>query len=138
MQLLPGREPERTPLLSVVRDGPLPEADEGRMNKEEEIYLFVKAIETHLDSFIQKCIRAGVPVDPHIRQLLGASRRILQRYYRIRKGTRRVEPLHSLKRYMDSKVRADGTIERPLHKRNWRKYKRLRDEKQTKLGALSR
>jgi len=105
---------------------------------DDEIYLFIKAIETHLDSFIQKSVRAGVPVDPHIRQLLASSRRILQRYYRIRKGTRRVEPLHSLKRYSDSKVRADGTIERHLSKRNWRKYKLLRDEKQTKLKVPSR
>jgi len=120
----------RVPLSELRDRGPFT-----AVNKEEEVYLFVKAVETHLDSFMQKCIRAGVPIDPHIRQLLGASRSILQRYYRIRKGTRRVEPLHSLKRYMDSKVRADGTIERPLHKRNWRKYKRLRDEKQTKLGA---
>jgi len=108
------------------------------MSSNDEIYLFIKAIETHLDSFVQQCVRAGQPVDPHIRQLLASSRRILQRYYRIRKGTRRVEPLHSLKRYSDSKVRADGTIERPLHKRNWRKYKLLRDEKQTKLEAPSR
>jgi len=37
VQLLPSREPERTPLLSAVRDGPLPEADEGRMSPSDEV-----------------------------------------------------------------------------------------------------
>lgn len=97
-----------------------------RFNKEDIRFSLQKA-ETQLDSLTQKLIRKFGKNHEYFKKANIALRQV-------RKIQTRYLPVttHSLLRYSDSKIRKDGTIESPLSKNNWRKYKRIKDRKKLK------
>ncbi|MBW2675510.1 MAG: hypothetical protein JRD89_19225 [Deltaproteobacteria bacterium] len=91
--------------------------------RKDDVYLGLKAIEALLDSYTQRAVREGTECRKVLRAL-AISRNLLQRHFRVKVGGRMVEPVHSLRRYVDCEgVRENGTIIRPLHKSNWHKWR---------------
>jgi len=94
----------------------------------EDVYRALRAIEYLLDSHMQS---------PDMRKAVKAlaiCRGCLQRNFRIKVKGKLVEPMHSILRYVDSDVGEGGLIVRPLHKRNYRAWKRRRErERHPKL-----
>ena len=100
--------------------------------KKEDVRNCLQAAETQQDSLTQKLYRKLGKAHPISKQaffVLKEIRKMQFRYLPVK--------THSLLRYNgECEITKDGKIIRPLHKKNWNKFKKLQDIKKGKQQVI--